>query len=458
MKTERKLVEYVLGGNWDELPEKPISVVKTIVLAVLGGMVAAATTKGCQEVVDLVKEWDGKKEATIMIHGGKVPACNAALANGTMARAIDFEDAMLPGIHIGCVAVPAGLAASELAGGCNGKEFLTSLVLGIELACRLNRMNFDSDYDGFDPTGVCAIFAGTAVAGRILKLNEQQMLNALALAFNRAGGSFQSNIDGAQSVGFIAGSAAQSSIICAQLAQKGVTGPKNFLEGLYGFFHLYAKDKFDTKAVVGDLGKRFELTNAIFKKFPSCGLTQASTQAILELVNEKGLIPENIASIEISVKPFTYAMVGKPFEIGHSPRVNAQFSIQYCVANALFRKNSRLVHFEESSIREPRIMELIKKINIISDPSLEKLDQRGMNMQVRTKQGTVYRKSIFNPPGSPGNELTREEHIARFHDCVSYGGKPLPQENVEKIIATVDKLDKIEDIRSLISLLRSRIQ
>ncbi len=455
METEKRLIEYVLDSKFEELPKKPVDIVRTVVLAVVGGAIAGATNDGVQKLVDLVKECGGKQEATILLHGGKVPSCNAALANGTMARVMDFEDAMLPGIHIGPVAVPAGLAAAELVGGCSGKEFLTSLILGIELACRLNRMNFDSNYGGFDPIGVCAIFAGTATAGRILNLNHTQMLNALALAFNRAGGSAQSNIDGAQSVGFIAGSAAESSIICSQLAQRGVTGPKNFLGGPCGFFHLYARDKFDANLVAGELGRRFELTNTKFKKYPSCGLTQSDTQTTLELVNEEGLTPENVASIDIRVQPYKYKLVGKPFEIGDSPRVNAQFSTQYCVANALLRKSSQLIHFEEEYIRESEIMEIVKKIKVTSDPALEKRVQTAVDMEVRTKQGAVYRKSIDSARGSPGNELTREEHIASFQDCVNYCGKPLPKKNPEKIISMVDKLAETADIRDLIALLLS---
>ena len=126
METERKLVEYILDGKFEELPEKPVEIVKNVVLTVLGSAIAGATNDDAQKVVDLVKEWGGKQEATILLYGGKVPAVNAALANGTISRCMDFEDAMLPGIHIGPVAVPAALAAAELAGGCSGKEFLTS--------------------------------------------------------------------------------------------------------------------------------------------------------------------------------------------------------------------------------------------------------------------------------------------------------------------------------------------
>ena len=100
-------------------------------------------------------------------------------------------------------------------------------------------------------------------------------------------------------------------------------------------------------------------------------------------------------------------------------------------------------------------MEIVKKIKVTSDPELNKLDQRGMDMEVKTTEGKTYKKSIFNPAGSPGNELTKEEHLARFQDCVNFGGKPLPKGNPEKIVSMVDSLEKAGDIRELISLLQS---
>lgn len=166
METEKKLAEYVAGTRFDDLPAEPIDTMKNVILTVLGTTIAGATAEGCEALVDQVKEWGGRKEATILIHGGKVPACNAAFVNGTMARALDFCDAMLPGMHVGSSSVPAALAAAELVGGCTGKEFLTALVLGTELAARINSVSI---YDGFDPTGICSIFATSAIAGRILQ-------------------------------------------------------------------------------------------------------------------------------------------------------------------------------------------------------------------------------------------------------------------------------------------------
>ncbi len=458
MEAERVLASYAVEAEYNDLPGESIDIVKNVILSVLGTTMAGATAEGCEAVVNQVREWGGREEATILLHGGKVPAHNAVLANSVMARSLDFCDAMSPGIHIGSSAVPTALATAELTGRCSGKDFLTSILVGTEIAARINEV---SDYDGFDPTGVCAIFAAATVAGRILRLNSQQMLHALALAFNRAGGSFQSNIDGALAVRVIQGFVSQGGIICAQLARRGITGPRNFLEGIYGYFHLYAKDRYDPRAIVSDFGKRFEMNKTIFKKYPSCGCTLASTDAILDLMKEKNLSADHVAHMDIRVSPYAFKLAGHPFELGDNPKVNAQFSIQYCVGNALLRGDSKLGHFDETCIRDHQVLELVKKIHVSADPTLGVSEgpeapnstHLSVRMDVMTTEGAVYRKAVDIPRGNPRRPLKAEEHVERFQDCVHYARKPLPKANVQRLIEMIARLEDMEDVRSLIPLL-----
>jgi 2-methylcitrate dehydratase PrpD len=457
METEKRLAQYITDTKYDDLPKESIDVIRNVIMTVIGTTLAGATSEGCEAVISQVKEWGGREEATILVHGGKVPAYNASLANSVMARALDFCDAMSPGLHIGSSSVPAALATAELMGGCTGKEFLTALVLGTEVGARINSV---SDYDGFDPTGVCAIFAATAVAGKIFRLNSQEMLHALALAFNRAGGSFQSNIDGALAVRIIQGWVAQGGIICAQLARRGMTGPQNFFDGTYGYFHLYAKGKRQPEAVIAELGKKFYMQNTIFKKYPSCGCTLASTDAILDIVGGNDVFPENITSVDVKVSSYAYKLAGHEFELGDNPKVNAQFSIQYCVANVLLRRDSKLNHFDESFVMDDRVLELIRRIHVSADPSLPEPGRQGMagsthlsvRMEVTTKEGRLYHKDVDIPRGNPKNPLDGKEHMERFHDCVDYANTRILGFNVDsdKLLSELARLEKLLDVRSFI--------
>ncbi len=451
MNAEQKVVEFVRSARLTNIPATAIELVKRQVLAVFGATIAGSCEEGCETVVAMAKELGGKPEASVLIHGGKAPAQHAAFVNGVMARAVDFCDALAPGAHIGSAAIPAALAAAELVGGCSGADFLTALAAGTELAVRLNLG--ESEYDGFDPTGVCVPFASTAAAAKILGLSEKQTRNALALAFNKCGASFQANVDGSLAVRVIQGWVAETGVTCARLASLGITGPANFLEGIYGYFHLFGRDRVTGEKMLSGLGAAYELRKLVFKKYPSCGATQGSTEVILALMHDEGLEAKNVERIEIVVPPYTYKLVGHPFQIGANPKVNAQFSIRYCVANALVRGGSKLAHFQESSVRNPEIIELAKRIEVIPDPAMERRGHTPLDMRVMTKNGKEHLRKIDFAPGFPEKPLTDEEHRTRFQDCMGFAGKPLPEEKAERLLHEIDHLELVGDVRGMISLL-----
>jgi 2-methylcitrate dehydratase PrpD len=451
METERKIVEYVRRTGFADLPAAAIGVIKNQILAVTGTTIAGSSAEGAEAVVRMARDLGGKEEASILVHGGRVPAERAAFVNGVMGRALDFCDALAPGAHIGSAAVPAALAAAEMAGGASGKDFLAAVAVGTELAVRLNLG--ESEYDGFDPTGVCVPFASTAAASRMLRMGERETWNALALAFNRCGGSFQANVDGSLAVRVIEGWVAETGVTCARLAQYGITGPANFLEGVYGYFHLFGRDRLKAETVLGGLGATYELKKLVFKKYPSCGLTQGSTDVILGLMELEGFGADDVERVEIVVPPYTYKLVGHPFEVGSNPKVNAQFSIRYCVANALVRKGSKLPHFEEDAIRDPQILKLAQRVEVISDPAMELRGHTPLDMRVVLRGGKEYVKKIDFVPGFPEKPLTEAEQRQRFRDCIAFAERPLSEERIERIFSAIDRLEEMDDIRGLIPLM-----
>ena len=271
MKIEPQLAEFVCALQARDVSAPAQRVLRHMLMAVCGTALAGAAEDGIAPLRALLRERGGAPQAGTFVFGDRLPAAAAARFNGTLCRALDYCDAMAPGPHIGSSLLPAALAAAELAGGCSGAEFVAALAAGAELSARLNLS--ESQYDGFDPTGVLVVFGATAAAARVLRLTPAQTLHALALAFNRCGGSFQSNVDGTLAVRIVQGWVAETGVDCAQLAQRGVTGPPNFIDGHYGYAHLYGRGRFDAAAAVVDLGNTWQLQRVVFKKYPSCGVT-----------------------------------------------------------------------------------------------------------------------------------------------------------------------------------------
>jgi 2-methylcitrate dehydratase PrpD len=451
MKPEPQLAEFVTGLQAGAAPAATLQTVQRVLMACVGTGVAGSGEDGLAELRQLLLSRGGRPEAHALVYGDALPAHAAAQLNGTMCRALDFCDAMAPGAHFGSSVVPAAFAAAELAGGCSGADFLAGLLAGCEIGARFNLT--ESMYNGFDPTGVASVFAATAAAARILQLTERQTLNALGLAFNRCGGSFQSNVDGSLGVRIVQGWVAQTGIECVQMALCGLTGPENFLTGVYGYCHLFGRDRLDAAEVTAGLGSQWRTDAMVFKRFPSCGATQGMTGLVLQLVHELQLEPRQVEHVEVRLNPYCHRLVGDPFRFGTNPRVNAQFSAQYCVANAIVRGASKLVHFTPEQVADPVVQGWIERVSCFGDPALDPRGHSAVDVTLTTIDGERHRRQLDVPPGFAGNPLTEEEHLARFNECMEYAPRrPSPQQ-VGAFLEAVGKLSALPDAREIVRML-----
>jgi 2-methylcitrate dehydratase PrpD len=451
MKPESALARFVTETKSGDLSPSALATIRRVVMASVATGVAGAGEEGIDPLRRLLQTRGGRAEARTFVFGDRLPAQSAAQLNGTMCRALDYCDAMAPGAHLGSSVIPVACAAAELVGGCSGAELVAALTAGCEIGSRLNLT--ESMYDGFDPTGVAVTFAATATAARILRLSENQTLNALGLAFNRCGASFQSNVDATLAVRVIQGWVAQAGLECAQLALAGITGPTNFLTGVYGYGHLFGRDRLDLRQVVAELGTQWQLDRVVFKKYPSCGATQGMTELVLAIVRDLELQPEAVAEVEVRLNPYCHRLIGHDFQPGENPRVNAQFSTQYCVANAVVRQSSKLQHFRPADVVDPHVANVIKRVRCVGDPALDARGHSAVDVTLTTRDGRTEHRQLDTPPGFPGNPLSDAEHMARFQSCMDYALHPLPPAQVSAFLETVANLETVPDARVLVDTL-----
>ena len=450
MLIEEKLARFVCELQLSAVPASAQRVLRQMVMAVVGTGIAGAGEDGVAALRDLLREAGGTPQATTLVFGDRLPAHAAAQFNGTMCRALDYCDAMAPGPHIGSALFPAALAAAELAGGCTGAEFMAALAAGAELSSRLNLS--EAEYDGFDPTGIAVPFSAAAAAARILKLTPQQTLHALALVFNRCGGSFQSHVDGSLGVRFVQGWVAEAGVQCARMAQRGVTGPVNFLTGHYGYRHLYGRDTLDTEAIAANLGQEWLLHRMVFKKYPSCGVTQGLTELALRLIAD-GLHADSVRSVEVRLPPYAFKLVGKVFDPGPNPRVDAQFSAAYCVANALVRRTSQLQHFAPAQVFDPALRKMIDRVRVVAEAAMNARGHAAVDLDITTCDGRTLQRALDIPPGFPGAELDDAQHRARFQDCLGYAPRQMATAQVDRLLQALEDLARLDDVRLLVPML-----
>ncbi len=447
-----------LAGNavetrFEDLPAENVTFQKRRMLDDLGACLAGSNDVSADLVRDLCSEWGGTPTSTILVHGGKLPCQNAALVNSVMARAIDFCDGANPGYHPSSTDIPAALAVGEMVG-ATGREIITALAVGADVAHRIvaaatYEKSSSHAFYGFDGN-IAGVFGAATIAGKLLNLDANQMAHALGIALNQAAGTHQSNTDAALVVPVIQGFVTQAGIVAAMLAKKGITGVQNVLLGPYGFYQLYTRGRCEPRILRENLGTEYYgPKHTFFKKYPSCGLSLCLTDAALELVSVHGFSPEDVDKVSVRISDVGHHIIGKPFALGDTPEVDAKFSAQYCIANAIVRKASRLEHFTESYVRDPTVLDLVDKITVQLDKEMM-LDENIIHIRLKNNKNLTSHKQWGK--GWPRNPLTRDEFEEKFRQCVDFAPIQLPSEQVDRIVRHVNHLEDVQDIAELIQV------
>ncbi|MCX5910088.1 MAG: MmgE/PrpD family protein, partial [Deltaproteobacteria bacterium] len=234
------LAENVVKTDFQNIPVEATALAKMFILDTLGAALAGSTATGCTEIVRLIKEQGGRTDSSILVFGGKVPAPEAAFANSAMIHGRDFDDTYEGDVvaHCNVSVLPAALALGEKKG-VPGKDLLSAVILGIDLMARLG--NAAPLFHGWHNTSVLGAFGAAAAASRILELNGEQTVNALGIVFSQTAGNRQGRADGALTKRMQPAFAARAGVFSALLAERGLTGAQNILQGPWGFYALYGK-------------------------------------------------------------------------------------------------------------------------------------------------------------------------------------------------------------------------
>ena len=180
---------HLLNTTYDDFPSEVVDVTKKLIMDSLAVGMGGSAKEGVRELVDILKDWGGKEEASVWVHGGKLPSISAAQANATMVHALDYDDTHDDAVlHAGVVAVPTAFALAERMGGVDGKTLITAVALAVDLTARLCLANTVSMMErGWHYTTLHGNLNAAAVAGNLLELDEERLVNAFGLAYHQAG-------------------------------------------------------------------------------------------------------------------------------------------------------------------------------------------------------------------------------------------------------------------------------
>ena len=364
----------------------------------------------------------------------------AAFANGTASHGIEQDDTHGGGsIHLGTTMYSVAMALAELHEAITFDEFLAAVVAGYEAAARIAMAVQPSEQYGlgFHPTQTCGVFGATITAAKLLGLTEEQTLNAMGIAGSMSAGSMEFLAEGAWTKRIHPGLAAQNGIHAAMLAAEGFTGPKHILEGRDGFLHAYSRNAVAAR-LTANLGVSWEILSTAAKPHSCCRYMQGPIDAVLDIVLQNRVTPEEIRTIEIAVLKAGWNIVCEPAEQKYHPQsvVDAQFSMPFGAAVAAVEGAAGLDQFTLPFVQSQTIHAMMQKVKLVESDEIEKTYPREWPARVviETESGDKHERFVRYPKGDPENPLTWDELAAKF---LALSKPVLPHDQCVEIVKQV---------------------
>lgn len=421
-------------------------------LDALGNTAAGHRAQGMEQLVETVVGWGGREDAPVLGDGRRIPAHHAAMLNAALMRSFDFEPVGAEGpgrrqvaAHITGTTVPVALAVGEREG-ADGRQLLTALLAGEDIAARLAFGSGFDVYSGQDNTGTVNGVGATVVACLLMGLDETRTRHAVGIAVNQLAGTVAGIYDRADVFKLPMAFAARNAITAAEMAAAGVTGPEDPLGGRFGFLQTYCADP-DPEVMVERLGEEF-YADAVIKPWSCCRAAHPSLDACVRLVEEGGLDPERIEQVVVHVTPRTAGgFVGRPFDPGECPEVSAAFSIQYTAAAALVFGTVRPEHLGPQAMADPRVRALLDVTEIRG--TLDDREVLTAEVEVHLADGSVRRQRVDAPRGDVHHAPLSEEQILEKYRLNTAFSCRISPERAERAAATVARLEDLEDVGAL---------
>lgn len=374
---------------------------------------------------------------------------DAALYNGAIAHALDYDDISHPAYsHPSAVLVPAIFAVAE-GSHASGAEIVTAYIIGLEIFGRLGRaLNLQHYKNGWHATSTFGSLAAAVAAARILRLSERQIRMAIGIAASAASG-LRANF-GTMTKPLHAGYAARNGVFAALLAREGATAAEDVLLHKFGFANTFNHRLGIDADALGPRDTTLEILTdygIALKAFPSCAATHTAIEAALNLRKQLSDRLPDITTVQVGVsefalEPLIYVKPATPLE--------GKFSMHYCVAAALLHGTVDLSSFSEARINDAAIDALIPRISMQVDDRVREDREFASIVTVETKNGERLEERIQVALGKPARWFSTLQLQNKFSDCCRYARSAIEPGPAFTALQDIGKAGSLDGILRLL--------
>lgn len=405
----KQIADYVAAARPEDLPETVRRESLRSFVNIVGCTLGGARHEVIALADDVLAEFSGPPQATLLGRGRRADVLHAALVNcfGSSVHAFDdtHEQAV---VHPSGPVAAAALAMSERKR-IAGPQFLLAFALGVETVCRLSKaisVPPAKEVFAWSQTGITAGVGAAVAAGKLLELDPPRMRHAIGIALSQAAG-FRAMF-GSMCSSLMTAHGAQTGLRAAILAEKGFTSSESALVGPHGFLDVFAEQP-NLPALADDLGTRFELLRNTYKPYP-CGIViHPIIDACLDLRRTYALDPDEIAAVSIRAAPKALALTDRRHP---KSRLEARVSLYHWVAISFIRGTARIDDMDtESAVLEPSIVRFQDKVSVVADDAIA---PDGALVTVRLQDGRTLVSRVEHGVGSASRPMTDGDLERKF--------------------------------------------
>lgn len=445
------LARYVERIGFDDVPGPVIERAKAVVLDQLACQLACSELEHGRIAIEFARQAGARGDATVIGADFKSSVEHAALVNGILGHGDEIDGSLPRFGHACAVLLPAVLAVGEREH-CTGRELLLALIVGYDVAGRLAKAGLSLDVlapRNFHQSSVAGSLAAAAAAGKVLRLGESQLRAALGLAADQACGLQTIRTErGHMNKSFHMGVGSRNGVVAADLARLGYGGVDAVLDQPHSIFEAFAPDAARPSELTVELGERFEILAARFKRYASGSPTHSAIAVTLDIMREQGLSAVDIDSLVVKLPTLEQRLL--------TQRATLNINLEYIMAAAVLDGEVTWEQYSEQRQADPVLHALQQRVTTRGDAEMDTVKNadelaRPAEVVLRSTDGRTFIGRMEFPPGSPKNPLSADELDRKFR---YWSTRVIDEDQAERLHEIVDTLDTVEDVNDLGVLLR----
>lgn len=440
MEVTRELAKYVVSSSLTEVPDGVRHEARRAIVNYVGCAIGGSRHEAVEIAARVLGPYSGPGTSSVLGRRGRVDPLQASFLNGISSHILEYCDTTPKNYNHPSSPMASALFAYASTTAVAGPAFLYAFILGFEAQTRIANATYPAHYDvGWHTTGTAGVFGAAVGMGRLLKLDLQQMIWAIGLAATQAAGLRE--MFGSMAKAFHPGRSAQSGYLAALLAQGGFTSGVYGLEGPRGFAAVLST-AYDLDKITRNLGVEFELPYNTYKPFPSGIVIHPTIDGCIQLHKEFHLTAADIASVRLRVAPLVLDLCNKK-EIARG--LEGKFSVYHAAAIGLVRGKGGIAEFTDETVNHPDIRRVRELVEAFGDAVIA---EDAVAIEVVLTDGRRISKGVEHAIGNLARPMTDIELEEKFRDQAA---RVLPMAQVNEVIGLCWKIDKLEDVRRLVS-------